>query len=250
MRHGDAVESTNVVTTTTTTSTTTSHEEKAEAKEESSANKTTSTPRTSKATVTTTVASPAAETPPSQICGICLEDPQPLQRKFGLLSCCNHAFCFDCLMEWRKEGSNEAQDRRNCPTCRKHSDYVVPSVCFAVDDQKEAIVADYKHKLARIPCRYFNGRLKSCPFGRDCFYAHLKDGQDVKDLDESMEVLHQERRRRRQRQRRQQQQRHYTSHMEDDVEMINALLVLLDLYSSSPRTFLFEDSDDEFSFLD
>ena len=49
-------------------------------------------------------------------CGICLESVPSSGRKFGLLSNCDHVFCFDCLMNWRKEGSTEAEDRRVCPT--------------------------------------------------------------------------------------------------------------------------------------
>jgi CCCH-type zinc finger/Ring finger domain/Zinc finger C-x8-C-x5-C-x3-H type (and similar)/RNA-binding, Nab2-type zinc finger len=132
-------------------------------------------------------------------CGICLEDCP--QRQFGLLSCCNHAFCYDCLMEWRKEGTSEALDRRSCPTCRNHSDYVIPSPVFPTNEgMKQAIVQDYKDRKALIPCRRFQrtGKLGSCPFGSDCFYAHLdRTGQNVKSQDKSMATIATEREQRR-----------------------------------------------------
>mmetsp|Transcript_3805 Transcript_3805/g.7300 ORF Transcript_3805/g.7300 Transcript_3805/m.7300 type:complete len:284 (-) Transcript_3805:257-1108(-) len=130
-------------------------------------------------------------------CGICLEDvrTQP-GRQFGLLSCCNHVFCYSCVMNWRTEGSQEAQDRKVCPTCRKPSDYVVPSVKQASStDEKEHILAAYKAKLASIPCKRFTGELGSCHFGKDCFYAHWdEDGNDTKPHDGSMQELYEQRR--------------------------------------------------------
>eukprot|EP00980_Cylindrotheca_fusiformis_P020249 scaffold7317_cov114-Cylindrotheca_fusiformis.AAC.5 len=48
-------------------------------------------------------------------CGICLEQP----KEYGLLSGCNHTFCFSCLMKWRvsagKELSCDSQHARACP---------------------------------------------------------------------------------------------------------------------------------------
>mmetsp|Transcript_64064 Transcript_64064/g.184118 ORF Transcript_64064/g.184118 Transcript_64064/m.184118 type:complete len:381 (-) Transcript_64064:107-1249(-) len=133
----------------------------------------------------------------SKTCGICLDDiDSTSNRKFGLLSCCGHAFCHPCLMAWRKEGSPDACDRRSCPTCRKHSDYVVPSEHFPADaKEKEEIVQAYKDKLSVIPCRRFSAtrELGSCPFGSDCFYAHLNSGgEDVKDQDKTMAQLREE----------------------------------------------------------
>jgi E3 ubiquitin-protein ligase makorin len=192
-------------------------------------------------------------------CGICLEDVTKMGHKFGLLSCCNHMFCFECLMEWRKQGSKEAEDRRSCPTCRKHSDYVVPSPVFAFTrDGKDRIVKDYKRKLSNIPCKHFVvGKLGSCPFGRDCFYAHLSadTGEDIKLLDDSMEDLQEERRRRRRRRQRRRGTSTTTSHLDEEVEMINSFLFLLDLYSSGMARAIYleegysseDDDDDDYS---
>lgn len=151
-------------------------------------------------------------------CGICLENVDNTPKKlFGLLSCCNHIFCFSCLMEWRSSKSSAAasasyyvdvgissSSRRVCPTCREPSNFVIPSNIFPkTSHQKINIIQNYKEKCSRKPCRKFViGKLGSCPFGRDCFYAHTNEhGGDMKGDDKSMEELFEERERHRRRRR-------------------------------------------------
>ncbi|KAL3758988.1 hypothetical protein ACHAWU_003059 [Discostella pseudostelligera] len=134
------------------------------------------------------------------ICGICLENVQDAKRNFGLLSCCSHPFCFSCLMEWRTEGSSEVASRRVCPTCRKSSDYVVPSKFMPTnDEEKQRILLNYKAYCATLLCKRFEvGILGSCPFGSDCFYAHVNSkGVDIKSQDQTMQELYEERQRER-----------------------------------------------------
>lgn len=128
-------------------------------------------------------------------CGICFDECV----KYGVLSGCNHIFCFSCIMEWRVEGSDEVNSRRVCPTCRKESDYVVQSrILPKSDEEKQELLRSYKDRLARIPCRKWEGELGSCPFGSDCFYAHLDhDGKDIKASDQTMHQLYEERQRHR-----------------------------------------------------
>ena len=129
-----------------------------------------------------------------RVCGICLEPP----RSFGILSCCDHAFCYSCLMEWRKEGSSDVASRRVCPTCRKSSDYVVPSNYMPANEtEKERLLREYRVRCSAIPCKNFElGRLGSCPFGSDCFYAHAsRSGKDIKARDKSMQQLYEMRQR-------------------------------------------------------
>ena len=128
------------------------------------------------------------------ICGICLEKP----RNYGILSCCDHAFCYSCLMEWRKEGSIDVTSRRVCPTCRKTSDYVVSSSIMPTNGQeKERVLREYKSNCATKSCKHFDvGRLGSCPFGSDCFFAHTSiNGKDIKSRDKSMQQLYEIRQR-------------------------------------------------------
>ncbi|KAL7541804.1 hypothetical protein ACHAXR_011235 [Thalassiosira sp. AJA248-18] len=154
------------------------------------------------------------------ICGICLENVQSLKQNFGVLSCCNHTFCFSCLMEWRTEGSSEVTSRRVCPTCRKASDYVVPSLIMPRnDDEKEDILQNYKDKLSTIPCKNFDvGKLGSCSFGSDCFYAHLdRKGREIKSHDKTMQQLYEER-----------QQRHRNDR-EADMHYIAEMILMMGL---------------------
>lgn len=44
-----------------------------------------------------------------QVCGICLTEEE-VER--GKLDCCDHYFCFGCIMEWSKVESR-------CPTCKQ-----------------------------------------------------------------------------------------------------------------------------------
>jgi len=116
-------------------------------------------------------------------CGICLEDVIGSGKRFGLLKC-THCYCIDCLRSWRK--SNQSGATLPCPACRKPSDFLIPSKTFCVGEEKMRIVAAYKNNLASKPCKHFNG-IGTCPFGRDCIYAHLdSDGEDIKHLDRKM----------------------------------------------------------------
>jgi len=58
---------------------------------------------------------------------------------------------------------------------------------------------NYKAHCALIPCKHFElGKLGSCPFGKDCFYAHTnRKGKDIKSKDKSMQQLYEERNRQR-----------------------------------------------------
>lgn len=135
-------------------------------------------------------------------CGICLEPIGPeYNKRFGLLEGCDHVYCMDCVMTWRADGSSEAEDRRVCPTCRTKSSYVIPSWEYCVGEDKKQVDNMYKARLASLPCKRFNGRFGSCPFGRDCFYAHIIDDEDVKAQDKTREEI--ERKRERERARRQ-----------------------------------------------
>jgi E3 ubiquitin-protein ligase makorin len=101
-------------------------------------------------------------------------------------------------MEWRKEGSIDVASRRVCPTCRKSSDYVVPSNYMPANEtEKERLLREYQVRCSAIPCKNFElGRLGSCPFGSDCFYAHAsRSGNDIKARDKSMQQLYEMRQR-------------------------------------------------------
>ena len=186
---------------------------------------------------------PSSEEETAIVCGICLENVAESGRKYGLLSGCQHSFCFECLMEWRKEGSSEAQDRRKCPTCREKSSYVVPSSVWAsTTEEKERIVHEYHERLSGIPCKRFDGRLGSCEFGSDCFYLHLDDdGNNVKALDKTTQELYEERRRK-------SNQRRRSSSLQREIDMITRML-LLDMYMYREELGLLDSDSDEEGYL-
>ena len=171
-----------------------------------------------------------------EVCGICLENTIEKGRKYGILSCCNHSFCFSCLMEWRTEGSSEVASRRVCPTCRLSSDYVVPSPTMpSTEREKEQILQNYKAHCATKPCKHWEiGKLGSCPFGRDCFYAHKsKKGKDMKRSDKSMQQLYEARQRDR-------------SNMRDrDLEHITEMLLMMGLQRHLARRGVDNEEDDD-----
>ena len=66
-------------------------------------------------------------------------------------------------MNWRTEGSQEAENRKVCPTCRKPSDYVVPSVKQALTpEEKEHIVSPHTRTNSR-PFHVYDLRENSGP---------------------------------------------------------------------------------------
>ncbi|CAN6170123.1 unnamed protein product [Urochloa humidicola] len=120
-------------------------------------------------------------------CSVCLDrvlsKPTAAERKFGLLSECDHPFCIACIRNWRSNSPASGMDvnsaLRACPICRKLSYYVIPSVLwyFSKED-KEEIIERYKSKLKSIDCKYFDFGTGSCPFGTSCFYRHAyRDGR-------------------------------------------------------------------------
>ncbi|XP_068643514.1 E3 ubiquitin-protein ligase makorin-like [Aristolochia californica] len=114
-------------------------------------------------------------------CSVCLDHvlskPTAAERKFGILSECNHPFCIACIRNWRSNSPTSGMDvnsaLRACPICRKLSYFVIPSVIwYSTKEEKQEIVDSYKTKLSSIDCRYFNFGNGSCPFGTSCFYKH------------------------------------------------------------------------------
>ncbi|KAF3494838.1 hypothetical protein DY000_02055321, partial [Brassica cretica] len=90
-------------------------------------------------------------------CCVCLErvlsKPTPAERKFGILTECDHAFCIGCIRNWRSSAPSTGMDvnstLRACPICRKLSYFVVPSVIWFSDpDEKKEIMDNYRDKLS------------------------------------------------------------------------------------------------------
>ncbi|KAK4591860.1 hypothetical protein RGQ29_016353 [Quercus rubra] len=120
-------------------------------------------------------------------CSVCLErvlsKPTAAERKFGLLSECDHPFCISCIRNWRSSSPTSGMDvnsaLRACPICRKLSYFVIPSVIwYSSKEEKQDIVDSYKAKLKSIDCKHFDFGNGNCPFGSSCFYKHAyRDGR-------------------------------------------------------------------------
>ena len=89
-------------------------------------------------------------------CSVCLErvhsKPTVAERKFGLMSGCDHPFCIGCIRGWRSGSHAPGMDIntvvRACPVCRVPTHYVVPSVVwYFTPEEKEEIVNGYKNRL-------------------------------------------------------------------------------------------------------
>lgn len=120
-------------------------------------------------------------------CSVCLErvlsKPTAAERKFGLLSECDHPFCISCIRNWRSSSPSSGMDvnsaLRACPICRKLSYFVIPSVIwYSTKEEKQEIIDSYKEKLRSIDCKHFDFGNGTCPFGTSCFYKHAyRDGR-------------------------------------------------------------------------
>ncbi|KAF7824542.1 putative RING-type E3 ubiquitin transferase C3H69 [Senna tora] len=120
-------------------------------------------------------------------CSVCLErvlsKPTAAERKFGLLSECDHPFCISCIRNWRSSNPTLGMDvnstLRACPICRKLSYFVIPSVIwYSTTEEKQEIIDSYKEKLKSIDCKHFDFGNGNCPFGTSCFYKHAyRDGR-------------------------------------------------------------------------
>jgi len=107
-------------------------------------------------------------------CGICYEKPVALGRKFGLLQNCDHAFCLECIREWRGNTEDFGTAVRQCPLCRVESYVVIPSKTFIADPvQREEIFDQYKSKLSTIPCKHFDYGDGECPFSTSGFHNSI-----------------------------------------------------------------------------
>ncbi|XP_042066745.1 putative RING-type E3 ubiquitin transferase C3H69 isoform X1 [Salvia splendens] len=119
-------------------------------------------------------------------CSVCLEavlsKPTSAERKFGILSECDHSFCILCIRNWRSSspssGIHVNSAIRACPICRRLSYFVIPSVVwYSSSEEKQEIIQSYKTKLRFIDCKHFDFGNGTCPFGTSCFYKHaFQDG--------------------------------------------------------------------------
>ncbi|XP_072296185.1 E3 ubiquitin-protein ligase makorin-2 [Eucyclogobius newberryi] len=119
----------------------------------------------------------AAQMSQDKVCSICMEvvvqKVSQSERRFGILSSCDHCFCLSCIRKWRHAPfSNDVI--KACPECRIPSELVIPSVHWVQDpEQKDQLVALFKNAVGKKPCKFFLEGRGTCPFGDRCLYLHL-----------------------------------------------------------------------------
>nr|XP_020658207.1 probable E3 ubiquitin-protein ligase makorin-2 [Pogona vitticeps] len=112
-----------------------------------------------------------------KVCSICMEvvydKPSASERRFGILSNCNHTYCLSCIRQWRGVKQFENPIIKSCPECRVISEFVIPSV-YWVEDQtkKNELIEAFKQGVGRKACKYFEQGKGTCPFGGRCLYLH------------------------------------------------------------------------------
>ena len=103
------------------------------------------------------------------ICGICHDDVQDTNRRYGLLQNCSHIFCLNCIKTYRSGRYNSSitlPDRLKCPMCRKPSRYVLPSKYNLDGEHKIKSFAQFCQKRKEKQCMYGTmcSRINTCPF--------------------------------------------------------------------------------------
>ncbi|XP_060095845.1 E3 ubiquitin-protein ligase makorin-2 [Heteronotia binoei] len=112
-----------------------------------------------------------------KVCNICMEvvyeKPSASERRFGILSNCNHTYCLSCIRQWRCVKQFENPVIKSCPECRVISEFVIPSV-YWVEDQtkKNELIEAFKQGVGKKACKYFDQGKGTCPFGGKCLYLH------------------------------------------------------------------------------
>ncbi|XP_023283221.1 probable E3 ubiquitin-protein ligase makorin-1 isoform X1 [Seriola lalandi dorsalis] len=110
-------------------------------------------------------------------CGICMdkvyEKTDPRNHVFGILPNCNHSFCLQCIMTWRKTKDLGLDVVKTCPQCRVRSPFYVPNKFWVEGQAKESVIAAFKEKCSKKSCSYY-ARYRCCPFKTECLYRHDK----------------------------------------------------------------------------
>ncbi|KAM6161590.1 E3 ubiquitin-protein ligase makorin-2 [Erethizon dorsatum] len=112
-----------------------------------------------------------------KVCSICMEvifeKASASERRFGILSSCNHTYCLSCIRQWRCAKQFENQIIKSCPECRVISEFVIPSVYWVEDqNKKNELIEAFKQGMGKKACKYFEQGKGTCPFGSKCLYRH------------------------------------------------------------------------------
>lgn len=89
-----------------------------------------------------------------KVCSICmeviLEKASASERRFGILSNCNHTYCLSCIRQWRCAKQFENPIIKSCPECRVISEFVIPSVYWVEDqNKKNELIEAFKQGMGK-----------------------------------------------------------------------------------------------------
>jgi hypothetical protein len=99
-------------------------------------------------------------------CNICFTDVLQTNKRFGLLSHCNHVFCLNCIKTYRMDTTIEITNRLKCPYCRIKSTWLLPSNFYLSGYKKQQALEEFHDKRKKIKCRHGEqcNRIHTCPF--------------------------------------------------------------------------------------
>jgi len=113
------------------------------------------------------------------ICAICSCDVEGAKRLYGVLDNCDHIFCYECIVSWKRSKYSNAESE-SCPVCKVRSAFITPSKhWFENKDDKYRIVKKHKNHLKTLPCRYYL-RHGFCRYSDRCFYDHHEAAKQYK----------------------------------------------------------------------
>ncbi|CAF2458447.1 unnamed protein product [Rotaria sp. Silwood2] len=105
------------------------------------------------------------------ICEICSCDVETAKRLYGVLDNCDHIFCYECIVSWKRSKYSNAESE-SCPVCKVRSAFITPCKhWYDNKDDKYRIVKKHKNHLKTLPCRYYL-RHGFCRYSDRCFYDH------------------------------------------------------------------------------
>jgi hypothetical protein len=109
-----------------------------------------------------------------EICCICLESIKKMFKSFGILESCNHVFCYECIMNWRKNKTFSKKVRLGCPSCRTLTHLIIRyDENVSEPEEKRRLFKNYKERCKTIPCKWA-ARNEPCSAGKHCLYDHSK----------------------------------------------------------------------------
>jgi len=141
------------------------------------------------------------------ICAICSCDVEAAKRLYGVLDNCDHIFCYECIVSWKRSKYSNAESE-SCPVCKVRSAFITPSKhWYENKDDKYRIVKKHKNHLKTLPCRYYL-RHGFCRYSDRCFYDHHEAAKQYRQQHQHSRDREREGHRERDRDR----DRHHSSH--------------------------------------